>query len=131
MNIKRLCCIRLIRISFVLLTLWLSACTSQRYQLQSEQAEVFGVYAIVSVDGKALDEKVNSVFLKEGSHIFQALYKTYTLDHLCEFEFVAESGQRYEIVGHAKQYPLTLYLWERPFFFWSIRLDPVEPTSCT
>lgn len=112
-----------------LLTITLAGCGSYSPKVESDYAEVFGSYQIVSVDGQK-PEFAYSVKVAEGRHSVEALYETYGGDYRCRFELELLAGMRYEIVAHAKKQPLTLYRLAQNQTYWSRRLDPVEALAC-
>jgi hypothetical protein len=57
-------------------------------------------------------------------------HETYGVNYLCQFDFEASAGTRYEIIYKPNPQPLTLYRWHRSNALWALRLDPVAPTGC-
>lgn len=111
------------------ITLSLAACSSYSPIKDGDLAEIFGSYAVVSIDGIKPDNPY-SVKVPGGSHKVEVYYETYSWTYQCLFEFELISGRRYEVVAHNKKYPLTIYRWARNKWLWSRRLEAIEATDC-
>ena len=95
-----------------------------------EHAYIKSNYPIVAVDDTRI-EKTYQLETEAGTISLVAVYSTYQYDYFCTFSWSAKAGTVYEITDHENRYPLTLYRWHRKNGAWAIRLDPVDPQTCT
>lgn len=87
-------------------------------------------YPIVAVNGSDIEETYQ-LDIKAGENSLVVVYNTYQYDYFCTFSWFAKADTAYEITDQENLHPLTLYRWHRKNSMWAIRLDPVDPQTCT
>lgn len=122
------------RASEVLLTLSLMAlcaCTISRRPIETSNtmAEIFGPYPIIKINEQLINP-VYAIEIPAGQQTITAQYGTLSKNYWCNFDLKVKAGQRYEVVDHKQQYPITLYEWSQTHGLWADRKKPIQPIGC-
>ena len=112
------------------LCLLLNSCVQPSVFKSKDHAQIKSNYPIISINGHEI-ERTYQLDLEAGENTLVIIYNTYQHNYLCTFSWSAKAGTAYEVTDQENQFPLTLYRWTRKNSLWSIRLDAIDPLTCT
>jgi hypothetical protein len=87
-------------------------------------------YPFVSMNGAEIEPSYK-LDIPAGENTLVIIYHTYRYDYYCTFTWTAVADTAYEVTDQDNKYPLTLYRWVRQNRLLSLRLDPIDPLTCS
>ena len=113
--------------------MFISGCVQTPPVKQGDYALLISNYPIIQINGEAIKGETDDRYkqdIKAGENTAVIVYNTYSYDYFCSFTWTAEPRLIYEVTDQENSEPLTLYQWKRKNRFWSMRLDPIDPSHC-